>query len=103
MTETVTFFDPHGVVNVTVKLPRVLFRDFTVKLAVPPEVTVLKAGEIPRLEAVVVAVIVPEKPVLRETTKVPVPPLLRTERDVGATVIVHAGVGVGVGVGNGVG
>jgi hypothetical protein len=58
----VTFFVPQGdgVLNVTVKSPRVLSREVIVKLADPPEVTVLEAGEIARLVATLEAEIVPE-------------------------------------------
>ncbi|HET9787215.1 MAG TPA: hypothetical protein VFP47_08780 [Pyrinomonadaceae bacterium] len=44
MTETATLVNPHGVLNSTVKLPRLLSLERIVKVADPPAVMVCDAG-----------------------------------------------------------
>jgi len=58
-TVTTTNAGPHGVVNVTVNIPRVLLLDLMVKVVEPPAVISALGGEIVRLP-IAEAVIVPD-------------------------------------------
>ena len=102
VTVTATFEVPHGVVKVTVKMPRVLSFDVMVKRLEPPADIVADGGEIVRLlaaEAVTLPLMLPRT---RSTPEEP--PFLLIDIDVGVTDGAHpAGVGSGFGVGVGVG
>lgn len=93
MTLTLTVCEPHGVVKVSVKLPRVLFKELTVKVLPEPLTTLRLFGPLAK-------VTVP----FGLTLKLIVPPLcFENVSGLGLVVTwtVH-GVGVGIGVGVGV-
>ena len=90
----------------TVKSPRVLSNEITVKLTSPPSVRVCNNGVTFKLAAAVEAEMDPDPSMVNLITMVAEPPFFPIETHAGVAIGVHAvgsGVGVGVGVAFGVG
>ena len=89
MTVTSTVKVVHGDPKFTANVPRVLFSDVTVKLTVPPAVTVCVIGVTPRLRGLATTTV----PVFVAVTAMVVEPLpfFLIETDEGSAVSVHPG------------
>ena len=96
--------EPHGVENVTVKLPRVLSSEVIVNVADPFGLIVADEGVTLKLLGTVDGETGPLLPALSVIVTAPCPPFFWIEREDGLRVAEQStGVGVGVGAGVGVG
>jgi len=96
--------EPHGVENLTVKLPRVSSSEVIVNVAEPFALIVLDDGVTLRLPGTDDGETVPLAPALNVILTVPFPPCFEIESEEGLIVGTQGtGVGVGVGVGKGLG